>query len=162
MGLRGPAAKPTATKKLEGTYRADRAPRNEPKPRVGAPACPAWLQGEGRKEYRRLAKMLAGLRVITEADRSALAAYAREYELWRAADEYVERHGQLEYGEKGNAYMSPMVGIANMHFKNMVKLMVEFGLTPSSRTRIEARPDDAKPKTLAEQLFHSAGVEAGD
>lgn len=158
----GRPSKPTAIKELEGNPGKRPLNRREAKPRVTAPACPTWLQGEGRAEYKRVAKMLARLRVMTEADRTALAAYAREYQLWREADAYVERKGQLEYGEKGNPYMSPMVGIANMHFKNMVKLMAEFGLTPSSRTRIEAQPEDARETSLAEKLFASAGVEAGD
>lgn len=158
----GRPAKPTAIKELEGNPGRRPLNKREPKPRVTTPACPAWLQGEGRKEYRRVAKMLTTLRVMTEADRTALAAYAREYALWREADEYAERNGQLEIGEKGNAYMSPMVGIANMHFKNMLKLMSEFGLTPSSRTRIVAQPEEQREKSLAEKLFIAAGAEVGD
>ena len=108
MGLRGPAAKPTELKKLEGTYRADRAARNEPKPEVMIPPCPQWLTGEARKEYKRIAKMLVGLRVMTEADRLALAAMAHEFDKWREAETRVALDGPVLKSEKtGAPYLNP-------------------------------------------------------
>lgn len=153
MGLRGPSPKPSEQKKLEGTYRKDRAATNEPKPKVIVPSCPQWLTAEGKREYKRQAKMLIALRVMTEADRMALAAYAHEYSKWREAEEIVDREGAVLVGEKGGAYLNPWKNIASNHFKNMIKLMGEFGLTPASRTRIEAQPEETKKMTLAEQLF---------
>jgi P27 family predicted phage terminase small subunit len=97
--------------------------------------------------------MLASLRVITEADRLALAAFAHEFGKWREAEERVEREGPVMYSEKGGAYINPWKNIASTHFKNMIKLMTEFGLTPSSRSRIEAQPEDERETSLAEKLF---------
>ena len=156
MGLRGPAPKPTEQKLLEGTYRADRAPHNEPKPKIIADRCPEWLTDEGKKEYRRHAKMLKRLRVMTEADHLALVALANEYGEWRAACDMVNLEGAVLRGKNGGAYLNPWHGKASNHFKNMVKLMQEFGLTPASRSRIEAQPEDEKQTSLAEKLF--AGV----
>lgn len=158
MARYGPAPKSTVIKELEGTYRADRAARNEPKPRVVHPSCPAWLTGKARWEYQRVAKLLATLRVMTEADRTALAAYAYEYGEWREAAAKSKGDRATMMSDKGNEYMSPWVGIANMHFKNMIGLMAQFGLTPSSRTRIEAQPTDEAETTLAEKLFESVGL----
>ena len=157
MGKRGPAPKPTEQKLLEGTYRTDRAPHNEPKPRVMIPRAPEWLQGVALKEYNRHAKMLVGLRVMTEADRLALVAFTYEYGKWREAEEALNEEGPVLYSVKtGAAYLNPWQGIASNHFKNMVKLMQEFGLTPASRSRIDAQPEDEKQTSLAEKLF--AGV----
>lgn len=160
MGLRGPAPKPSEQKKLEGTYRADRAARNEPQPRVMIPACPEWLTTEARKEYKRVAKILVETRVLTEADRTGLAAYAHEFAAWRAAEKELEIDGPILISSKtGSHYLNPMQGVASNHFKNMVKLMAEFGLTPASRSRIEAQPEDEKKMTLAEQLFQGVSLE---
>lgn len=155
MGARGPAPKPTELKQLEGTYRADRAARNEPKPRVTVPPCPSWLSAEGKREYRRAAKLLVRLRVLTEADRMALAAYAHEYSKWREAEDIIDMQGMVLTGAKGGMYMNPWRGIANTHFKNMVKLLAEFGMTPASRSRIEAQPPEEEEQSLAEKLFAS-------
>lgn len=160
MGLRGPAAKPSEQKKLEGTYRADRAARNEPKPRVMIPTCPEWLTAEARKEYKRVAKILVETRVLTEADRTALAAYAHEFAAWREAENKATTLGAVIFSEKtGAPYLNPWRNIASNHFKNMVKLMAEFGLTPASRARIEAQPEDEKKLTLAEQLFATVSLD---
>jgi P27 family predicted phage terminase small subunit len=156
MGKRGPAPKPTELKILEGTYRADRAARNEPKPRVKIPSCPAWLQGEGRKEYFRVARLLMELRVITDADRTALAAYAQQYQRWIDAEDMIRKSGILIKSPNGFLMQNPCLPIANTALKNMQRLMSEFGLTPASRTRISAEPDDSQPKSLAEQLFELA------
>lgn len=153
MGKRGPAAKPSELKKLEGTYRADRAARNEPKPRVTIPTAPSWLTAEGKKEYRRTAKLLLGMRVLTEADMVALAAYAHEFDEWRSACAVLALEGKVITSEKGGKYLHPMWGVANTHFKNMLKLLQEFGLTPASRSRIEAQPVEEDKRTLAEKLI---------
>lgn len=160
MGLRGPAAKPSELKKLEGTYRKDRAARNEPKPRVEIPPCPSWLTAAGKREYRKHAEMLVNLRVMTEADRLALAAFANEYAKWREAEGKVGELGAVLISEKtGAPYLNPWQNIASNHFKNMVKLMGEFGLTPASRSRIEAQPEDEKQTSLAEKLFQGVSLE---
>jgi P27 family predicted phage terminase small subunit len=151
----GRPPKPTAIKILEGNPGGRPLNHNEPKPRVIAPPCPAWLTGIARAEYKRHAKLLASLRVVTEADRLALAAFAHEFGKWREAEERVDRDGPVIYSEKGGAYLNPWKNIASNHFKNMVKLMSEFGLTPASRSRIETQPEDERETSLAEKLFAS-------
>lgn len=160
MGLRGPAAKPTEQKKLEGTYRADRAPKNEPKPPVMIPPCPSWLTVEGKREYRKLARLLVDMRVMTEADRLALAALASQFAKWLEAERMVQVGGRVLTSEKGGMYLNPWEGIANTALKNMTALMAQFGLTPASRARIEAQPEEEKQTSLAEKLF--AGVSLSD
>lgn len=151
----GRPPKPTAVKELAGNPGKRPLSQNEPRPRVVAPPCPAWLTGIARAEYKRHAKMLAGYRMITEADRLALAAFAHEFGKWREAEERVAKDGPVLYSDKGGAYLNPWQNIASNHFKNMCKLMTEFGLTPSSRSRIEAAPEEEKETSLAEKLFAS-------
>lgn len=150
--------KPTEQKKLEGTYRPDRAPRNEAQPNVTAAECPDWLIDEARKEFGRVAEILLRTRVLTEADHNALALYAYEFGEWRKAEKALKREGRVLTGEKGGKYLNPRQGLANTHFKNMVKLMTEFGLTPASRTRIEAQPAETENTSLADKLFAAVSL----
>lgn len=159
MGLRGPAPKPSEQKKLEGTYRKDRAARNEPKPKVMIPRAPEWLNVVALKEYKRVAKILVATRVLTEADSTALAAYAFQYDKWLEAEAMVKVEGAVLMSEKGGMYLNPWQGVANTAFKNMTVYLAQFGLTPASRTRIEAQPEDEQPKSLAEKLFASVSLE---
>lgn len=153
MGRRGPAPKPTALKELAGNPGKRALPAHEPKPRVKVPPCPKWLTGEARAEYRRVGRQLVQLRVMTEIDRTALAAYAHQYQKWLEAEAVVERQGAVLIGEKGGSYINPWQSIANMALKNMRSLLAEFGMTPASRTRVTAAPDETQPATLAEALF---------
>lgn len=152
MGARGPAPKPTALKELAGNPGRRPLNKREPRPRVAIPPCPKWLTGEARKEYKRVAKILVGLRVLTEADRTALAAYAHQYAKWLEAEEEVSNEGAVLISDKGNAYLNPWQGVANMALKNMRSLAAEFGMTPASRSRVSAI-GPAEEKSLAEQLF---------
>jgi phage terminase small subunit len=116
--------KPTALKVLQGTNRRDRANPAEPRPAIGAKP-PPWLprNGPARSAWRRLAPILTATRVLSVADAEALALAcialadfleAREDALgWRRADAAWKRYSGM---------------------------LVQFGMTPSARTRVAAMP----------------------
>src|SRR5205085_11806144 len=52
----------------------------------------------------------------------------------------VREQGAVLYSEKtGATYFNPWVGIRNKALASMHKFLIEFGLTPSSRTRLKDR-----------------------
>lgn len=157
MGSRGPAPKPTALKELAGNPGKRALNKREPRPHVTIPLCPAWLKGEARKEYNRAARILVMLRVLTEADRVTLAAYAHQYGRWLEAEERVSEEGAVLVSDKGNSYLNPWQNVATTALKNMAKLAAEFGMTPASRTRV-ATVGEEEEKSLAEQLFESVAA----
>lgn len=73
--MKGRPRKPTELKLLDGSYRADRSPQNEPKPDKIAPSCPSALDTGARREWKRLEKALEALGLLTELDRAAFASY---------------------------------------------------------------------------------------
>ena len=68
MATRGRKPKPTAIKELEGNPGKRELNQNEPKPEKKAPRCPTWLEAEAKKEWKRLAKQLEQLGILTEVD----------------------------------------------------------------------------------------------
>ena len=66
MAQRGRKPKPTAVKVLEGNPGKRSLNTGEPKPEKKAPRCPAWLEDEAKKEWRRMAKQLEHLGILTE------------------------------------------------------------------------------------------------
>src|SRR5687768_14949720 len=107
MGRRGPPAKPTAAKKREGTYRADRAPKNEPEPKVGVPPIPASLarDKDAKGCWDLLAPQLVDLGLLTEVDGTALEGLCQQYSKAVKADRAITRHGvvmKTEYGVRAN------------------------------------------------------------
>lgn len=138
MKTRGPKPKPTATKKLEGTFRSDRHKSGgiqDIPPLALTP--PKGLNTPGKKEFKRIVEIYQQLGILTELDRTSLEAYCDAYAKWTEANEKIHEKGMVQVSEKGIPYMSPWVQIASTYFKKMQGLWSEFGMTPSARTRLE-------------------------
>jgi len=150
--MRGRKPKPSNLKVLSGNPGKRPLNSNEPKPQVRIPSCPAHLNAAARGEWRRIAGELAGLGLLTGVDRAALAAYCQAYGRWVEAERKLKKAGDLtETTTNGNLIQSPLVGIANTAMDLMRKFLVEFGMTPSSRSRISTDPEKTKDK--AESYF---------
>jgi P27 family predicted phage terminase small subunit len=129
---------PTQTKIIQGTFRNDRAV-NEPTP---APLSqkeyqpPRWLKGRvARKAWRRFYQVLTDNNVLTEMDRTALEMLCIAYAKWREAAEKAK----VGLYETKTGYVShnPLINVENRYAKELRALLTEFGLTPSSRSRID-------------------------
>ena len=85
MATRGRKPTPTALKLLEGNPGKRKLNDKEPKPEKKAPSCPKWLETEAKKEWRRLAKKMELMGVLTEVDMAAFAGYCQAYARWKEA-----------------------------------------------------------------------------
>lgn len=144
MGARGPKPKPTALRILEGNPSHRPLPKNEPKPESDKVRCPAWLAADAKKEWRRLAPSLIAMGLLTNSDVQAFAAYCESYAAWKEASQYLHEHGSVFEMPSGYMAKAPQVSIAQTNLTLMKQFAGEFGLTPSSRTRIMAGTDNGK------------------
>lgn len=138
MAIRGRKPKPTAIKELEGNPGKRPLNGSEPTPKRKAPACPKWLDADARKEWRRLAKQLEDLGVLTELDLGTFAAYCNAYSKWKQADEFLTQRGLFFMTPNGYPQQFPQVSIAQTYAKLMNRCAEQMGLTPASRSRIIA------------------------
>ena len=143
MGKRGPRPTPSNVKIARGTYRPDRV-GNEPQP-VGMPKCPAWLSADGKKEFKRLVKVLGQMGLLGAADQNSLARYASTWVRWRQAIQIVERGGEVtiykdEDGKIKSIQPAAFAAIARGLAEQLDKLESAFGMTPAARSRIEVAP----------------------
>lgn len=134
--MRGRKPLPSNVVRLRGNPGKRRRNDAEPRPEACTPSCPSALGPEARKEWRRLAKELAGLGLLTRIDRGALAAYCQAQALWLEAIQSIERYGTMVKSPNGYPMQSPYVALANKQVDIMVRLAAEFGMTPSSRSRL--------------------------
>jgi P27 family predicted phage terminase small subunit len=137
--MTGRKPKPTALKRLAGNPGCRPLNHKEPKPK-GVPTCPSHLSKEAKKEWRRVSKELLACGLLTSIDRAALAAYCTTYARWVEAELNIQKHGLVVRTQNGNAIPNPYVGIANRALDLMHKFEIEFGMTPSSRSRLSAVP----------------------
>ena len=138
MATRGRKPKPTAMKELEGNPGKHPLNTSEPKPNKKAPACPKWLEPEAKKEWRRLAKQMEAIGILTEVDMAAFAGYCQAYARWKEAEEFITQHGSIFQTPSGYVQQVPQVSIAQQNLKIMQSFCSEFGLTPATRARIIA------------------------
>jgi len=80
---------------------------------------------------------LARLGMTASCDRTALELYCQAYADWRSAIAKL-KSAVIYKGPKGLPVVSPYFAIAQKAQAAMLRLLVEFGMTPSSRTRIHA------------------------
>ena len=140
----GRKPKPTAIKVLEGNPGKRKLNENEPKPAKKAPPCPKWLEPEAKKEWRRLAKALEAMGVLTEADMAAFAGYCQSYARWKEAEERITDRGLVIRTPSGYPQQVPYISIAQQYLKLMQQFAEQFGLTPAARSRIIAGNGEGK------------------
>lgn len=110
---------PTRIKILKGVKDKRRINFNEPQPKLEPPTCPRWLDNYAKTEWKRISPELAEIGVFTRIDRAALAGYCQAFSRWRKAEtegteaQAINRLNQLRL------------------------LLIEFGMTPASRSRIQ-------------------------
>lgn len=97
-----------------------------------------------RREWDRIVPLLEELGILSRVDGTALAIYCVTYARWvRACDEINGEPGMTETTGSGAEKVGPFVQIAASAERDMARMLVEFGCTPSSRSRISV--PDRKP-----------------
>ena len=134
----------------------------EPKPVPGAPVCPDYLTGAARDEWFRISALLASAGVLTDIDGTALAAYCEYFAQWREAHVKLRKTGNLIKTPNGYPVLNPYFIIAKSAFSQMARLLVEFGMTPSSRARVRVEkpvgPEDPLDAFLKQRIASSSPV----
>jgi len=142
--MRGRRPKPNRLKALTGNPGKRSLNEYEPQPDAAIPDCPPELGPIAQREWDRLVGELASLRLITNLDRAALAAYCGAYAMWAEATESIQKFGTMVKSPTGYPIQSPYVSIANLQAEIMMRIASEFGFTPASRGRIST-PSASEP-----------------
>jgi len=140
MAKPGKKPTPTALKKLRGNPGRRPLPKNEPQPKksTGLPRAPTVLNKPGQKEWRRMVKELHPLGLLTNIDLTALTMYCAAYSDWIHAQQKIQEHGMLVIVNTV-PQQSPWMQISNKAAEKMLKYLPEFGMTPSSRSRVSVQ-----------------------
>lgn len=147
----GNEAKPVQLKKLHGTYRKDRAPKNE----MGVDPCPVmppppvYLSEVGVRVWHETTEQLSALKMLHTVDLELLAAYCLAAETMEkmATDLKVEGHTVMMQNKGGGVYQikNPKWTILNESIDKMHKIALQFGWTPAARAKISV-PDQGEEK----------------
>jgi len=133
-------------------------PRARTAPHV--PTCPAELSDEAKKEWRRLTKELAAAGLLTRMDREALALLCAAYARWVEAEAAIRKYGLVIKSPSGFPMQSPYLAIANKALDQVRLLLAEFGMSPSSRTRVQVAPQKDEDDPLETLLRRRREMDA--
>ncbi len=142
--MRGRKPKPPGM----SSRRPDR-PKDGPVTRL--PPCPPHITGEARKEWSRTGKKLVAFGLVTDIDRSALAIYCQAWGRWVEAEEQLTKFGTVIKSPNGYPIQSPYLAIANKAMDQMAKILVEFGMSPSSRSRVTVKRSSVSALSMLRQ-----------
>ncbi len=132
--MRGRKPRPTALKLIEGNPGKRPLNPREPKPERRVPTCPAHLSPTAKAEWKRVARQMAVLGMISDLDRAALAAYCQAYGRWVEAEHKLKETPLLIKLPSGYIQPSPWLAISNKQLELMHKYMGDLGLIPVPRT----------------------------
>lgn len=131
--------KPTHLKAVAGNPGRRKLKKNEPTPEAGIPRCPANLSTTAKRIWRRIAPELEKMGVLKLSDGLALEMLCDAYAEYRDARDIVEKNEPTYVSLTKNGLMHrtrPEVAIASDAYRRVKTMMTEFGLTPSSRSRV--------------------------
>ena len=161
--------KPTQLKVIHGTFRKDRAPKKEPEPKkvTVVPRPPAHLTKYGKKLWKSLAAELVEKGVLTVVDLPALEVCCDAYGIYRAAKEAVfqpvdpvtRKKGKrtlAEYLRGKNSQTHPEYTAMTRAFYFFKAYLIEFGLTPSSRSKLDLPEPKGNKQDPMEKLWNEA------
>ena len=153
MGKRGPPPKPSALKKLQGTFRKDRTARNELVAPPGAPPTPNFppkVRKVGAAKWAELVPLLLERGTLSKEDGVALEQFCRFWAQWLTYQGAAEREPMIEsmYGPKVN----PAAELALKLEQRLTALGDRLGLTASARSKVSV-PEKQKPEDTSEAFL---------
>jgi len=144
--MRGRKPIPSSLKKLAGDGFHDSGGRiipDEPQAIPGAPDVPEELSGDALLAWHSFIEDTQDMNVITHADRGALIVLCETWAEMQQAARHIAKNGTVIKLPNNYPGPNPYVKIRNEARATVLKLLTEFGLTPSSRSRIRLAPTQA-------------------
>jgi len=163
-GSGGSNRKPTALKKFLGNPGKRKLNDKEPAAPKGVPEMPRFLTIEARAEWKRIVPILCNMGLLTVADGKALAAYCSAYAQLAKAEAAIEKYGILlatldQITGVGELKVNPAVRVKSDALRQMKSFLIEFGLTPASRSKLKINADNDQPDAL-DELFDAPTASA--
>ena len=134
--MRGNYPLPTNMKVLRGTAQPCRMNDGEVKVPKEAVTMPDGLSDDEKKHWDTVARDLEEVGILTKLDTQALKLYCTLYCTWASAYENLKKYGPVIKDKKGAPCLSPYFKVSMTAMDKMLAFLREFGMTPSSRTRV--------------------------
>lgn len=140
--MRGRRPLPTEVKRLRGNPGKRRLNAHEPTPSSRRPTRPDFLTSRAAAKWDELVPELEAAHLLSRLDGELLAIFCQAWADWIEAELAVRGASPVIDTMLGNLVVSPWRTVANQHRKELLRLAVELGLSPSARSRIKVGPPE--------------------
>lgn len=152
----GRPPKPIQIRRIQGNPGRRPLPENEPQPPAGEVNAPSWLTARGKRAWREMQPVLEAMHLLTTADTQALSLLCDAYAEYIEARAVIKKLGPTyetvrvlawatnEAGDEEPSVTStmvrarPEVAIASDAWRRVSLMLQQFGMTPSSRSKVQA------------------------
>lgn len=134
----GRKATATADKKLRGNPGQRRLNDNEPQGKLleKVPEPPSWLGEHAIKVWHTNGAVLIEMMLLTDADLDLFATFCQAMHVMIESSLDINEHGMTILGARGRV-RNPALATFASATQTIRSLASEFGMTPSSRTRLK-------------------------
>ncbi len=155
MAKAGRRPKPTALRILEGTAKGPR--KREPSAPIGVPPMPERLAVDeiAVAKWHELAGILSRMGVLTTGDGEALATLCEVHSAEQSCLLQLRAGGAVMHTDLGGVKPNPAGPLYRSLVAMKASLLSEFGLTPSSRTKLATQVEVKKDEL--EEFFTAHG-----
>ena len=152
---------PKRQKIIQGTFRADRNPKNEPDPTKveGLPESPSYFGRHAAAMWDEVGRELVIKKVLTVVDLRALEVLCTSYQEFREAwdavylDDKGKRRTLRQYMKGRNSQTAPEFKALRQAKAEYRAFAAEFGITPASRNRIDLKDPDKPEDDPMEEIL---------
>lgn len=118
---------------------------------------PTWLSPFAKRIFKRKAKELLEVDLMTNVDVEALARWCDAYDDYVECSKIIKEEGlMVEYTNKAaetNKVPHPLLTKKKAAHEQMKSLETEFGLTPAARAKLAIQKQEEKEKSEEELMF---------
>jgi P27 family predicted phage terminase small subunit len=140
--MRGRKPLATAVKEASGAFIKDpqRKNKNEPKATRGWPEISSAIKKDkvAVERWNHVCKELDSQGILTTADFYLLEYHCSNYSLWISLKAVVDSIGVVDEGEKSRSAKPEAKMMLELE-RQMLKQIIEMGLTPSARSRLKVQ-----------------------
>ncbi|RMG98276.1 MAG: phage terminase small subunit P27 family [Chloroflexi bacterium] len=155
MSTRGRKPKPSQLKRVQGNPGKRPLNRREPKPQ-SAVKRPRGMRGLPRKFWDEYADELERIGVLTGVDTAVFRLAAEAFGFAIEAAEQLKQTGFTVDGRDGPK-KHPLAQVWRDNAQLFRQFATEFGMTPSSRARLQL-PAEAEQLSIADELMRAAAA----
>lgn len=157
------AKKPTSLKEAKRTLRTSRTNDEEPIPDDDEIVPPSSLSKKAKKVWEKEVPRLRAMGILGNPDINALELYCETFAEWKDITKKLQREGMIVYETRERVTkrtgtktqfkvpkVNPLFDVSQKLHEKVLKLMLQFGMTPVARTNVKAK----KPKETEKKGFN--------